>query len=108
MKPRQLRSVIAAAGACAVAAIVGAAIYDGWRLHEQIMAANERELGNLAEALTTVRPCIEIPFTGVTETFPSAAAGSSVSRNIKPALAAVAVLLTVSTWATICPSPVQG
>ncbi len=53
MKPRQLRSVIAAAGACAVATIVGAAIYDGWRLHEQIMAANERELGNLAEALTT-------------------------------------------------------
>lgn len=53
MKPRQLRSVIASAGACAVAAIVGAAIYDGWRLHEQIMAANDRELGNLAEALTT-------------------------------------------------------
>ena len=53
MKPRQLRRVIAAAGACAVATIVGAAIYDGWRLHEQITAANERELGNLAEALTT-------------------------------------------------------
>jgi len=27
--------------------------YDGWRLHQQLMAANEREVGNLALALAT-------------------------------------------------------
>ncbi|MET0611713.1 MAG: ATP-binding protein, partial [Pseudomonas caspiana] len=34
-----------------MAAFAGSAIYDGWRLRQQIMFANERELGNLAKAL---------------------------------------------------------
>ena len=50
---RHLRRGIVAGAVALVAAIVGAAAYDGWRLHEQIMAANERELGNLAQALAT-------------------------------------------------------
>ena len=52
MKPRQLRRAIVLAGICAVALILGSAIYDSWRLHQQIVAANERELGNLAQALS--------------------------------------------------------
>ena len=47
----RLRQRIIAAGIVLVAAFTGSAVYDGWRLHQQIMLANERELGNLAKAL---------------------------------------------------------
>ncbi|MDM0025155.1 ATP-binding protein [Variovorax saccharolyticus] len=47
----RLRQRIIAAGVVLIAAFAGSAIYDGWRLHQQIMLANERELGNLAKAL---------------------------------------------------------
>ena len=47
----RLRQRIIAAGVVLVAAFSGSAIYDGWRLHQQITIANERELGNLAKAL---------------------------------------------------------
>ncbi|MDM0036926.1 ATP-binding protein [Variovorax sp. J22P271] len=47
----RLRHRIIAAGIVLVAAFAGSAIYDGWRLHQQIMFATERELGNLAKAL---------------------------------------------------------
>jgi signal transduction histidine kinase len=47
----RLRQRIVAAGVVLVAAFTGSAVYDGWRLHQQIMIANERELGNLAKAL---------------------------------------------------------
>jgi len=40
-----------AAGAVVIAAFATAAAYDGWRLHQQIVAANNRELGNLSHAL---------------------------------------------------------
>ena len=52
MKPRQrLRRGIVAGAVALVAAITGAGAYDSWRLHQQLMAANQRELGNLAHAL---------------------------------------------------------
>jgi signal transduction histidine kinase/CheY-like chemotaxis protein len=38
-------------GAALILAFIGSAAYDGWRLHQQIRLANERELGNLAKAL---------------------------------------------------------
>ncbi|MBJ2157977.1 ATP-binding protein [Variovorax sp. IB41] len=47
----RLRRRIVAAGVLLIAACIGSAGYDGWRLHQQIMLANERELGNLAKAL---------------------------------------------------------
>jgi PAS domain-containing protein len=47
----RLRRRIVAAGVLLIAACIGSASYDGWRLHQQIMLANERELGNLAKAL---------------------------------------------------------
>jgi len=47
----RLRQRIIAAGVILVAAFAGSAVYDGWRLHQQIMLANEREIGNLAKAL---------------------------------------------------------
>lgn len=47
----RLRQRIVAAGVVLVAAFAGSAVYDGWRLHQQIMLANDRELGNLAKAL---------------------------------------------------------
>ncbi|MDM0113633.1 ATP-binding protein [Variovorax sp. J22R133] len=47
----RLRQRIIAAGAVLIAAFAGAAVYDGWRLHQQITFATERELGNLAKAL---------------------------------------------------------
>jgi PAS domain S-box-containing protein len=47
----RLRRRIIAGGIALVVAIAGAAAYDGWRLHEQLMSASERELGNLANAL---------------------------------------------------------
>ena len=51
----RLRQRIIAAGVVLVAAFAGSAVYDGWRLHQQIMIANERELGNLAKALADAR-----------------------------------------------------
>jgi signal transduction histidine kinase len=48
---QRLRQRIVAAGIVLVAAFAGSAVYDGWRLHQQIMFATERELGNLAKAL---------------------------------------------------------
>ncbi|RCW71257.1 ATP-binding protein [Pseudorhodoferax soli] len=45
----RLRTIVL--GAALILAFVGSATYDGWRLHQQITAANERELGNLAKAL---------------------------------------------------------
>jgi hypothetical protein len=48
---QRLRQRIVAAGVVLVAAFAGSAVYDGWRLHQQIMFATERELGNLAKAL---------------------------------------------------------
>ncbi|WP_218508294.1 ATP-binding protein [Variovorax sp. dw_308] len=47
----RLRQRIIAAGIVLVTVFTGSAVYDGWRLHQQIMLANERELGNLAKAL---------------------------------------------------------
>lgn len=49
---QRLRQRIIAAGVVLVAAFAGSAVYDGWRLHQQILLANERELGNLAKALS--------------------------------------------------------
>ncbi|KQP20417.1 ATP-binding protein [Pseudorhodoferax sp. Leaf265] len=45
----RLRTI--ALGAALILAFIGSAAYDGWRLHQQITSANERELGNLAKAL---------------------------------------------------------
>jgi PAS domain S-box-containing protein len=47
-----LRLRIIAVGAVLISAFIGSAAYDGWRLHQQIVAANDRELGNLAKALS--------------------------------------------------------
>ncbi|MDB6000640.1 MAG: hypothetical protein JWP52_2339, partial [Rhizobacter sp.] len=46
-----LRLRILAVGVVLILAFVGAAAYDGWRLHQQLVTSNERELGNLAKAL---------------------------------------------------------
>ena len=46
-----LRERVIAGGLLLIVAFVGSAAYDGWRLHQQVMAVNERELGNLATAL---------------------------------------------------------
>ncbi len=52
MKPEQrLRQRIVAGGLALVAAFAGSSAWDGWRLHQQVLSANERELGNLATAL---------------------------------------------------------
>jgi PAS domain S-box-containing protein len=55
MKPdkpgRALRLRILVGGSLLVCAFVGSAAYDSWRLHQQIMAANNRELSNLTHAL---------------------------------------------------------
>lgn len=51
MSKERLRHRIVALGIVLVMAFAGSAIYDGWRLHQQIMFATERELGNLAKAL---------------------------------------------------------
>ena len=53
MTPRHLRRALILVCACSVTAIIGAAVYDSLLLRQQIMAANERELGNLTEALST-------------------------------------------------------
>jgi len=47
----RLRQRIVAAGVVLVAAFAGSAVYDSWRLYQQITFATERELGNLANAL---------------------------------------------------------
>jgi len=47
----RLRRRIVATGVVLVAAFTASAVYDSWRLHQQINLANERELGNLAKAL---------------------------------------------------------
>ena len=52
MKPgHALRLRILVAGVVLFAACVGSAAWDSWRLHQQITAANDRELSNLANAL---------------------------------------------------------
>jgi len=50
---KRLRAPIIAAGVLLAATIALTTTYDGWRLHQQLMAANEREVGNLALALAT-------------------------------------------------------
>ena len=47
----RLRRGIIAAGGLLIAAFIGSAVYDSWRLHQQVMLANSRELTNLANAL---------------------------------------------------------
>ncbi|RZL88986.1 MAG: sensor histidine kinase, partial [Variovorax sp.] len=47
-----MRQRIVAGGLALIAAFTGSAAWDGWRLHQQVMAVNERELGNLATALS--------------------------------------------------------
>ncbi|RCW64128.1 ATP-binding protein [Pseudorhodoferax soli] len=52
MKPAaRLRSGIVAGGLVLVAAFAGSAAWDGWRLHQQVLDLNAREMGNLARAL---------------------------------------------------------
>ena len=48
-----LRGAIIGAGALVATVILASTAYDGWRLHQQLMAANEQEVGNLALALAT-------------------------------------------------------
>jgi signal transduction histidine kinase/CheY-like chemotaxis protein len=48
---QRLRRRIVAAGVVLVAALAGAVGYDSWRLHQEVVFAAERELGNLAKAL---------------------------------------------------------
>jgi len=48
---QRLRHWIIAAGVLLVVAFTASAAYDGWRLHQQVMSATERELSNLAKAL---------------------------------------------------------
>lgn len=50
---RTLRRRVLAIGAVLVLSFIGEAAYDSWRLHQQIMAANTRELGNLSRSLAT-------------------------------------------------------
>ncbi|RZI77900.1 MAG: sensor histidine kinase [Variovorax sp.] len=49
---QRMRQRIVAGGVALIAAFIGSAAWDGWRLHQQVMAVNERELGNLATALS--------------------------------------------------------
>ncbi|MDB5847559.1 MAG: hypothetical protein JWP29_1311 [Rhodoferax sp.] len=46
-----LRTRILAIGTLVITALVGSAVYDAWRLHEQLQLTNHRALGNLARAL---------------------------------------------------------
>ena len=48
---RRLKRTIIAAGALLVCAFAASAVYDGWKLRQQILISTERELGNLAKAL---------------------------------------------------------
>lgn len=50
---KRLRGTIIGAGALVLAIIAMVTSYDGWRLHQQLMAASEREVANLALALAT-------------------------------------------------------
>jgi PAS domain S-box-containing protein len=50
---KRLRAILIGAGALVAAIIAMATAFDGWRLHQQLMAANEREMTNLALALAT-------------------------------------------------------
>ena len=50
---RNLHLRILAIGAVVICAFIGEAAADSWRLHRQIMAANNRELRNLARSLST-------------------------------------------------------
>ena len=50
---RTLRLRVLAIGAVVVLSFVVEAAYDSWRLHQQIMVANTRELGNLSRSLAT-------------------------------------------------------
>ncbi|CAN7709387.1 ATP-binding protein [Pseudorhodoferax sp. LjRoot39] len=47
----RLRRGIVAGGLVLVAAFAGSAAWDGWRLHQQVLDLNAREMGNLARAL---------------------------------------------------------
>ncbi|MEP6723143.1 MAG: ATP-binding protein [Variovorax sp.] len=47
----RLRRGIIAAGGLLISAFFGSAVYDSWRLNQQVTMANARELGNLANAL---------------------------------------------------------
>lgn len=47
----RLRRGIIAVGGLLIAAFIGSAVYDSWRLNRQVTMANARELGNLAKAL---------------------------------------------------------
>lgn len=47
----RMRRRIVGLGVLLIAACIGSTAYDGWRLHQQVMTANERELGNLTKAL---------------------------------------------------------
>ena len=49
---RVLRRWIIATALTLIAAFIGSSAYDAWRLHAQIIAATERELTNLARALS--------------------------------------------------------
>lgn len=48
---RRLRSLIVLGGVMLVLSFAGSAFYDGWRLHQQLLVATDRELGNIAKAL---------------------------------------------------------
>ncbi|MET0517449.1 MAG: ATP-binding protein [Burkholderiaceae bacterium] len=52
INPGQLRRRIAVFGLGLILAFVASSCYDAWHLHQQIERANERELGNLARALS--------------------------------------------------------
>jgi PAS domain S-box-containing protein len=52
LRGKALRLRTIAAGGVLILVFIASAAYDGWRLHQQITLANERELGNLAKALS--------------------------------------------------------
>ncbi|CAN5303122.1 hypothetical protein BH10PSE17_BH10PSE17_15830 [soil metagenome] len=47
----RLRRIVLLTGAVLVLAFAASAMYDSWRLHEQLTASNDRELGNITMAL---------------------------------------------------------
>jgi PAS domain S-box-containing protein len=53
MSESRLRLRVIAIGVVVIAAFVVETAYDGWRLHQQIMMANNRELGNLSRSLAS-------------------------------------------------------
>ena len=48
---RGLRRRILAIGLLLICVLIGSAVYDAWRLHEQLQISNQRALANLARAL---------------------------------------------------------